>query len=62
MGCDREKSQLGGRCGCTQRNFRALHSGNYTREIVCVWAFPLVELNGEDLRHIRSWRDNESSS
>jgi bifunctional non-homologous end joining protein LigD len=31
-------------------DFRALHSGNYTQEILCVWAFDLMELNGEDLR------------
>ena len=31
-------------------DFRALHSGNYTREILCVWSFDLMELNGEDLR------------
>jgi bifunctional non-homologous end joining protein LigD len=30
-------------------DFRALHSGN-TQEILCVWAFDLMELNGEDLR------------
>ena len=29
---------------------RALHSRNYTQEILCVWAFDLMELNGEDLR------------
>jgi bifunctional non-homologous end joining protein LigD len=31
-------------------DFRALHSGNYTQEILCVWAFDVMELNGEDLR------------
>jgi ATP-dependent DNA ligase len=31
-------------------DFRALHSGNYTQEILCVWAFDLMQLNGEDLR------------
>ena len=31
-------------------DFRALHSGNYAQEILCVWAFDLMELNGEDLR------------
>jgi bifunctional non-homologous end joining protein LigD len=31
-------------------DFRALHSGNYRQEILCVWAFDLLELNGEDLR------------
>ena len=32
-------------------DFRALRSGNYTQEILCVlWAFDLIILNGEDLR------------
>jgi bifunctional non-homologous end joining protein LigD len=31
-------------------DFRALHSGNYSQEILCVWAFDLMEINGEDLR------------
>ena len=31
-------------------DFRALHSGNYSQEILCVWCFDLMELNGEDLR------------
>jgi len=31
-------------------DFRALHSGNYSPEILCVWCFDLVELNGGDLR------------
>jgi ATP-dependent DNA ligase len=34
-------------------DFRALHSGNYTQEILCVWAFELMEPNGQDLRPIR---------
>jgi len=31
-------------------DFRALHSGNYTQESLCVWCFDLLELNGTDLR------------
>src|SRR5262245_55202577 len=31
-------------------DFRALHSGNYSQEILCVWCFDLMELNSEDLR------------
>jgi bifunctional non-homologous end joining protein LigD len=31
-------------------DFRALHSGNYTQEILCVCAFDLMELDGHDLR------------
>jgi len=31
-------------------DFHALHSGNYTQEILCVWAFDLMALNGEDTR------------
>ena len=31
-------------------DFRALHSGNYSQESLCVWCFDLMELNGEDLR------------
>lgn len=30
----------------------ALHSGNYTQEIICVWAFDPMKLNGEDLRPV----------
>jgi len=30
-------------------DFSALNSGNYTQEVLCVWAFDLMELNGEDL-------------
>ena len=31
-------------------DFRALHSGNYTEQDLCVWCFDLMDLNGEDLR------------
>jgi bifunctional non-homologous end joining protein LigD len=31
-------------------DFRALHSGNYSQEILCVWCFDLMELNGEEMR------------
>src|SRR6476659_5167277 len=31
-------------------DFRAPHSGNYTQELLCVWAFDLMQLSGEDLR------------
>jgi bifunctional non-homologous end joining protein LigD len=31
-------------------DFRALHSGNYKQEVLCVWDFDFMELNGEDLR------------
>jgi bifunctional non-homologous end joining protein LigD len=31
-------------------DFRALHFGNCTQEILCVGAFDLMELNGHDLR------------
>ena len=30
-------------------DFRALHSGNYSDEMLCAWSFDLVELNGVDL-------------
>jgi bifunctional non-homologous end joining protein LigD len=33
-------------------DFRALHSGNYTQEVLCVWCFDLMALNGEDLRAV----------
>jgi hypothetical protein len=33
-------------------DFRALYSGNYTEEILCVWGFDLMQLNGEDLPSI----------
>jgi bifunctional non-homologous end joining protein LigD len=31
-------------------DFRALHSGNYSQEMLCAWCFDLLELNGQDLR------------
>jgi bifunctional non-homologous end joining protein LigD len=31
-------------------DFRALHSGNYKVQDLCVWCFDLMDLNGEDLR------------
>jgi len=31
-------------------DFRALHSGNYSQEILCVWCFDLMALNGDELR------------
>jgi bifunctional non-homologous end joining protein LigD len=31
-------------------DFRALHSGNYTQDVLCVWCFDLMELNAKDLR------------
>ena len=30
-------------------DFRALHSGNYSDEILCAWCFDLMEFNGVDL-------------
>jgi len=33
-------------------DFRALHYGNYSQEILCVCCFDLVELNGADLRSL----------
>jgi len=30
-------------------DFRALHSGNYSQENLCVWCFDLMEFNAEDL-------------
>ena len=31
-------------------DFRALHSGNHSDDILCAWCFDLMELNGVDLR------------
>jgi bifunctional non-homologous end joining protein LigD len=31
-------------------DFRALHSGNYTQDMLCAWCFDLLELNDQDLR------------
>ena len=33
-------------------DFRALHSGNYSQEDLCVWCFGLLELSGEDGRSL----------
>jgi bifunctional non-homologous end joining protein LigD len=30
-------------------DFRALHSGNYSDEVLCAWCFDMMELNGVDL-------------
>lgn len=31
-------------------DFRALHSRNYSQEMLCAWCFDLLELNGADMR------------
>ena len=31
-------------------DFRALHSGNYSDDVLCAWCFDLMELNGVDLK------------
>jgi hypothetical protein len=33
-------------------DFRALHSGNYSQEDLCVWCSDLLELSGEDRRSL----------
>jgi bifunctional non-homologous end joining protein LigD len=33
-------------------DFRALHGGNYSQTDLCVWAFDLLEIDGEDVRQM----------
>jgi bifunctional non-homologous end joining protein LigD len=33
-------------------DFRALHGGNYAQTDLCVWAFDLLEIDGQDIRQM----------